>query len=98
MKKSELYAKYYLYNQEIEEITRDEFYSTLSNNRDNNSSFEDGSTSCHQVDTDDMTYYMFASTWNVNWHGDRDGDNFFCKVKCLTQAERDEIVKLFGAH
>jgi len=97
MKKSELYAKYYLYNQEVEEITREEFYSTLLDEKDN-SSFNDGSTSCHQINTDGMTYYMFASTWNVGWHGDRDGDNFFCKVKCLTKEERDRVMKVLGAH
>jgi hypothetical protein len=94
MKKSELYAKYYLFNEAIEEIAADEFYSALDKNRDN-STFEAGSTCCYQVNTDGMRYYMFTPTFKSG--GEYDEDTFFCKVKCITKAELKEIAEMFGA-
>ena len=101
MKKSELYARYYLYNEKIEEISEGEFFPELAKSMENDYKncfqFEDASTSCHEVRNDGWTYYMFASSYTVGWQGDRDSDAFFCKVKSVTKAERDEIVKILGA-
>ena len=37
----------------------------------------------------------YASHWNVGWEGDIDGDQFYCKMKTMTEAERQEMMEFF---
>ena len=97
MKKSELYAKYMHFGNDVIEITPLEFRNLLDDcvvNGDKNHSFEsDGSTEYLVIHTDGCDYYQYSSMFMVN--GEYDFDQFFCKVNRITKAQMKEIQDLF---
>jgi len=97
MNKAELYARYELFGQEIQEIDHKEFYQHYTEeNRENIlSTKETESTYSTLIRLDGCDYYMFSSTYNVGWQGDVDCDTFFCKKETITRAEMLEMEKLF---
>ena len=98
MRKSELYAKYYHFNQDLIEVSSEEFYTHLvESNRDKISHQEHGSTDCITICLDGVDYMQFSSHWNVGWQGDVDCDQFFCKRETMTKAEREEWSKIFSS-
>jgi hypothetical protein len=96
MRKSELYANYYHFNQKITEVTPEEFHAHFPDNKDKVSYFEDGSTCCYTIRLDGVDYMQFSSYWNVGWQGDVDCDQFFCKKETITAAEMEELSKIFS--
>ena len=97
MKKSELYARYMEFNNNLVEISREEFFNAFTiAEPENVTHHSDGKTDWTEIWTDGMTYMMFTSWWNVGWQGDVDGDTFFCKKKTITKAEMEEISKIFA--
>jgi len=97
VKKSELYTRYQNFNKDIVEISQSEFFEHLTPNtpKDTVEYMKDGSTECITVRTDGWDYLQVSSHWNVGWHGDIDGDVFYCKIQTTTKAEREEIRKMF---
>jgi hypothetical protein len=96
MKKSELYARYNHWRDELIEIDAQEFnLNMIIENKDRISSEEDGSTYVIRIELDGWDYYSFSSHWSVGWHGDIDSDQYFCKIKTLTMAEMKEMEELF---
>ena len=96
MKKSELYARYDTFNRDIEEIDRSEFYEHFTGKNKEFISHEDeGNTHIITIQLDGYKYMNYASHWNVGWQGEVDGDQFFCKMKTMTEAEREELMQLF---
>ena len=101
MRKSELYARYHHFNEDIEEISPVEYFFQLKNYMDRgiapggHSDQVDGSTYWSAIHTDGMDYMAFNSSWNVGWQGDIDSDQYFCKRKTLSKKEREEIQALF---
>jgi len=98
MKKSELYARYTEYGNDLVEIPREEFFDALTiaepeNIRHGSNGTDAGWTEIH---TDGVTYMQFTSHWQVGWQGDVDCDTFFCKKKTITKAEMEEISKIFA--
>jgi len=97
MKKSELYARYDNFRDELKEIPREEFYNQLTiASIDDVRHWESGSTSCVEIRTDGATYKQYSSSWNVGWQGDIDADEFFCVIPCLTKAEIEQIASIFA--
>lgn len=96
MRKSELYARYDMFNRDIEEIDISEFHEHFVKENKEFISFEDeGSTNITTIQLDGCKYMKYASHWNVGWEGDIDGDQFYCKMKTMTEAERQEMREFF---
>ena len=96
MKKSELYARYDMFNYDIEEIDMLEFYQNFSKeNKEFITSENYGCTNVTTIRLDGCKYMKYASHWNVGWQGDIDGDEFYCKMKTMTEAESEELRQLF---
>lgn len=95
MKKSELFARYDLFGKEVIEITEQEFYQKLQDNKESTNIYESGSTEYWVVKTDGADYMQYSSMWNVGWQGDVDSDQFYCKVETLTKAEVERLTKIF---
>ena len=82
MRKSELYARYHHFREDLIEIDAKEFNTHLiMDNKDKTFSYEDGSTYVMHIRLDGWDYYSFGSMWNVGWQGDVDSDSFYCKIK-----------------
>jgi hypothetical protein len=97
MKKSELYARYHHWQNELIEIDDKEFnVNMVADNKDNMSFKDDGSTYVIRIRLEGWDYYSFSSMWQVGWQGDVDCDNFYCKIKTITHAEMEEIALLFN--
>ena len=96
MKKSELYARYNMFNQDIQEIDMLEFYEHFTHDNKEFISFEeDGSTAITTIKLDGCSYIRYNSHWSVGWQGDIDSDSFYCKLETMTKAERNELQALF---
>ena len=96
MRKSELYARYNMFNQDIQEIDMLEFYEHFTQeNKECISYDEDGSTNVTTIRLDGCDYMKYASHWNVGWQGDIDCDSFYCKLKTISKAELVELETLF---
>jgi hypothetical protein len=96
MKKSELYARYDMFNHDIEEIDKSEFHEHfVLKNKEFISHEDEGSTNITIIQLDGCKYMKYASHWNVGWQGDIDGDQFYCKMKTMTEVEREELMQLF---
>ena len=99
MRKSELYARYHTFNQDIQEIDMYEFHEHLiAENIDLISHEIDGSTEIFTIRLDGCTYMWYASHWNVGWEGDIDSDSFYCKMETMTAQEREELMELFTSN
>lgn len=99
MKKSELYAKYHHWRDELIEIDAQEFnIHLIMDNKDKITSEEDGSTFVTLIRLEGWDYYSFSSHWNVGWQGDIDSDQYYCKIKTLTMAELEEMAALFSKY
>lgn len=97
MRRSELYARYFYYKEELIEVSREEFFSHFTQeNKDNITHFVDGSTECYSIRLDGVDYLKFSSCWHVGWNGDVDSDEFYCKKESLTIADMVDISKLFS--
>lgn len=97
MRKSELYARYHHWNEELIPIDAQEFdLNMIIENKDKITSEEDGSTYVIRIRLDGWEYYSFSSHWSVGWQGDFDSDQYFCKIKTMTHAEMEELVAIFG--
>jgi hypothetical protein len=97
MKRSELYARYHHWRDELIEIDDTEFnINMVMDNKDKISSEEDGSTYVICIRLEGWDYYSFSSHWNVGWQGDIDSDQFYCKIKTFTMAEIEELAAIFG--
>ena len=98
MRKSELLAKLELFGSEVIEITSEEFAKMMHDNDDciSSNAINEHSGFVLVVKTDGMTYYNYSACFQIGWQGDWDADNFYCKVKCLTRAEREEIYALMS--
>lgn len=96
MRKSELYARYHNFRSDIIEISPEEFNQhIIQENKEHITSYEDGSTYVITIRLDGCDYISYASHWNVGWQGDIDGDNFYCKKRTLSQAELEDLSKIF---
>lgn len=96
MRKSELYARYHFFNQDIQEIDMLEFLLQLvPENRELISSEEDGSTYITTIKLDGCSYMRFDSHWNVGWQGDINSDSFFCKLETISKAQLEDLRQLF---
>lgn len=97
MKKSELYARYNHWREQLIDIDDVEFNTLMTmENQDRISSEEDGSTYVIRIRLEGWDYYSFSSHWSVGWQGDFDSDQYYCKIKTLTMAEIEEMVAIFG--
>lgn len=97
MKRSELYARYMEFNNDIKEIPREEFFNAFAiAEPEDVTHHSDDSTDWIEIRTDGVTYMMFTSHWQVGWQGDVDCDTFFCKKKTISKAEMEEISKIFA--
>lgn len=98
MRKSELYARYDNWNQELIEIDQKEFneHMTIENERLIDQ-YEDRGTYVINIKTDGWYYYSYSSSWRVSSDfGDLDSDQFFCKIKIMTWAEIEELAAMLG--
>lgn len=96
MRKSELYARYNMFNKDIQEIDMLEYYEHfVPENKEFISFEEDGSTCVTTIRLDGCDYIKFESHWNVGWQGDIDCDSFYCKLKTISKAEMIELEALF---
>jgi len=93
MRKSEYFARYYNFNTELIEVTKEEFY--LNFNKETYSVHDIGDTCQQSYNIDGARYILYSSVFKVGWQGDVDSDQFFCKVKTLTQAEMEDMAKIF---
>lgn len=98
MKKSELFAKYDNFGKDVIEISREEFFNQLSiADKDDASWIErDSNTECFLIRTDGMDYMQYSSLFSVGWQGDKDSDQFFCKIKTSTKKEIQELSLIFS--
>lgn len=97
MKKSELYARYNHWREQLITIDDVEFNSLMTtDNYDRISSNEDGSTYVTCIRMEGWDYYSFGSYWHVGLQGDIDSDQYYCKIKTLTHAEIEDMASLFG--
>lgn len=95
MRKSELYARYDMFNQDIEEIDMSEFHEHfVQENKEFISFVDQDSTNITTIKLDGCKYMKYASHWNVGWQGDIDGDVFYCKMKTMTEKETEELRQL----
>lgn len=97
MRKSELYARYHMFNQDIQEIDMLEFLEHfVPDNKEFISFEEDGSTYITTIRLEGCDYMHYSSHWKVGWQGDVDCDSFYCKQRTLTHKELEELCQLFG--
>ena len=98
MKKSELYARYNMFNQDIQEIDMLEYYEHfVPDNKELISFEEDGSTCVTTIRLDGCSYMRYNSHWSVGWQGDVDSDSFYCKLETITKAEMLKYEELFAS-
>jgi len=96
MRKSELYARYQNFRNDMEEISAEDFYTQLRNaSKEDVSHNVYGSTETMEVRTDGARYISYSSLWNVGWQGDVDSDQFYCVIHGITKAEMEEMSKIF---
>jgi|LauGreDrversion4_2_1035121.scaffolds.fasta_scaffold41777_6 hypothetical protein len=94
MNKAELYARFDNYGRELEEITYKEFY-TIAKENDNLISFYNiNSIDQYEIRLDGMTYLCYSTTHNIGWQGDVEGHEFYCKIKTLSEKEKEELLNL----
>lgn len=94
MRKSEHFAKYFNFKSDLIEVTEQEFYANF--NKDTYSVHNMGDTCEQSYRIDGARYMLYSSIFNVGWQGDVDSDQFFCKVETYTQAEIEDLAKIFG--
>lgn len=92
MNRSELFANYDNFGKDITTVSYEEFYSLLNKNTFRN--YEDGNTGIQKYSIEGYDYFLYGTTYNVGWQGDVDCDSYYCKIKTMTQAERDELYNL----
>jgi hypothetical protein len=92
MNRSELFANYDNFDIEITTVSHEEFYSNF--NMDTYQNYSNGNTYIQKYAIDGYDYYVYSTAYNVGWEGDMDCDQYFCKVKTMTQVERDDLRKL----
>ncbi len=92
MNRSELFANYDNFDREITTVSQEEFYSNF--NKDTYRNYDNGNTCTQKYAIDGYDYYVYSTAYNVGWEGDMDCDQYFCKVKTMTQVERDDLYKL----
>ena len=98
MRKSELFARYDNFGKDIIEISKEEFLEQLNIADKENSSWVQGdsNTECFIIRTDGMDYMQYSSLFSVGWQGDKDCDQFFCKIQTITKKEMEEISAIFN--
>ena len=89
---------YFDYNelQKMELIDASEFNLLLSKEMRYDEQEHSSTKSLVKISTDGMDYYHFSVAYTVGWQGDYDIDAVYCKVKTMTEAERDELMKMLS--
>jgi hypothetical protein len=95
MTRSELAARYENFGRNIIVISREEFYDIV-NKLEHSISWRhfDASTEVCTISTDGVEYMCYGSTYAVQ--GGYDGDSFYFKIITMTQAEIEELRKVFA--
>lgn len=100
MKKSQLVALLENFGHEITEIPLQDFWKTMESLEGTDTkvtwetSYTNSQTDCIEIKTDGCNYYLYASTYNVGWEGDIDGDQFAFKRKVMTKQEMEDLREL----
>jgi len=94
MKKSELAARYDNFGRNLIEISEKEFYQVVDKLKHVITWHNyDCLTEVYKIQTDGVEYICYTSAYNnYNVH---DCDSFYFKIITMTQAEREEICKVF---
>lgn len=93
MNRAELFANYDNFGREITTVSQEEFYSNLVLESYRHRTI-DSRTEEQYYSIDGYDYMFYSTAYNVGWEGDMDCDQYFCKVKTMTQVERDDLRKL----
>ena len=93
MNRSELFANYDNFGEEITKISQEEFYSNF--NKDTYYNYSNGNTCIQKYAIDGYEYCIYSTVYNVGWQGDMDSDRYICKVKTLTKAEIEHYSSIF---
>lgn len=93
------FAEFVHWNNELEEITSEEFWTVYESNKDlehttklHQIDYSDFPCSCWSFCIDGYDYFSYGYLINVGWEGDKDSIPFICRKKCLTHKEMNDVL------